>query len=215
MQGSVQNMVRTQKSDEKAKETRRKILVESTRLFARYGYHNTTVTDISKAINMTQGALFYHFPNKEAILYAVVRRLSRGFDIYRDAMGFNDPNDAVESVLASMVKHYKKEPEATLCLAVLATEFAGSGHPILDEIRRAYDSFVTPFTEILRSNPEIKNPEAASIAFIGAVQGLGIQALLRDNSQTIEEISKAFIKMLDLSPKRRTAKPGEAVLPDF
>ena len=123
--------------DERARATRRKILVEATRLFARQGYHKTTVTDIANAIGMTQGALFHHFANKEALLEAVVRRLARGFADYRAAMDPNSVQASFERIIESMVEHFEAQPEATLCLAALATEFAGSGHPILDDIRGA------------------------------------------------------------------------------
>ena len=47
--------------EERTRSTRRRILVEATRLFARRGFHKTTVADLSSAIGMTQGALFHHF----------------------------------------------------------------------------------------------------------------------------------------------------------
>ena len=39
--------------EERARATRRKILVEATRLFARQGFHKTTVSDLARAIGMT------------------------------------------------------------------------------------------------------------------------------------------------------------------
>lgn len=182
--------------DEKARATRRKILVEATKLFARQGYHKTTVTDIANAIGMTQGALFHHFPNKEAVLHAVVARLARGFQDYRQAMEGPVSDETLQRVLDSMVVHYAAQPEATICLAALATEFAGSDHPILVEIRKAYDSFVDPFARLLEKGPAVKAPREAAIAFIGAVQGVAIQALLREGTPPLENLAAAFLTML-------------------
>lgn len=188
--------------DEKARVTRRKIMVESTKLFARQGYHKTTVTDIANAIGMTQGALFHHFPNKEAVLYAVVDRLARGFEDYREVMDEGGAAETVKRVLCLMVKHFDNQPEATVCLAALATEFAGTEHPILEEIRRAYDSFVEPFAVVLASHSKIGEPRAAAIAFMGAAQGIAIQGLLREGDPPLEDLAQAFLSMLSMPEER-------------
>lgn len=189
------------KLDEKARKTRRKILLAATRLFARQGYRGTTVTDIAQAIDMTQGALFHHFPNKEALLEAVVKRLAKGFEDYRQAYETPGEKDALARVMEEMVIHYKSQPEATVCLAALATEFAGSGHPIIDNIKEAYDAFVEPFAKALSSNPGVKDPQSAAIAYIGAVQGIGIQGMLRGGEPTLEEIALGFNNLLDTTIK--------------
>lgn len=182
--------------DEKARATRRKILVESTKLFARRGYHKTTVSDIAAAIGMTQGALFHHFPNKEAVLRAVVERLRRGVREYRAFMADGDPGEAFVRIVAHMADHYRRQPEATVCLAALATEFAGTDHPVLERIREAYEEFVGPFEAVMARRPGVADPRAAAIAFIGAVQGIAIQGLLRDGDPPLEALADAFVALL-------------------
>jgi AcrR family transcriptional regulator len=199
-----QEMTRTKKTgklDEKARKTRRKILIAATRLFARQGYRGTTVTDIAQAIDMTQGALFHHFPNKEALLEAVVKRLAKGFEDYRQAYESPGEKDSLVRVMEEMVTHYKSQPEATVCLAALATEFAGSGHAIVDNIREAYDAFVIPFAQALSKNPGVKDPNAAAIAYIGAVQGIGIQGMLREGTPSLDAIGEGFNNLLDTTIK--------------
>ena len=72
------------KKEAKSEVTRKKILVAASRLFARRGYHKTTITDIAQAIGLTSGAIFHHFASKEALLEAVVAWLARGITIYSD-----------------------------------------------------------------------------------------------------------------------------------
>lgn len=182
--------------EERSRQTRRNILNESAKLFARRGYHKTTVADISKAIGMTQGALFHQFPNKEAILHAVVDRLARGFDDYRTAINESVNGQTLENVMEEMVRHYRKNPEATICLAALATEFAASDHPILEEIRLAYDRFVNPLAEAFEKDSTCDDPRSAAIAFIGAVQGIATQGLLREEQPPLEDLARAFLKMV-------------------
>ncbi|RYX97985.1 MAG: TetR/AcrR family transcriptional regulator [Comamonadaceae bacterium] len=42
------------------------------RLFARRGYEGTSLRDISEEAQITKAALYYHFPNKEALYHRIV-----------------------------------------------------------------------------------------------------------------------------------------------
>lgn len=44
-------------------------------LFARQGFHSTSVADLAEATGLTKGALYHHFENKDAIFYAVVEAI--------------------------------------------------------------------------------------------------------------------------------------------
>jgi len=50
--------------------TRVEILKSAATAFRRYGYHGATVEKIAAALRMKKGNLYYHFKNKEEILFA-------------------------------------------------------------------------------------------------------------------------------------------------
>lgn len=182
--------------DERARVTRKKILVEATRLFARQGFFKTTVSDVAAAIGMTQGALFHHFASKQELLVAVVDRLARGMEAYRAELGAEATAGAVERVVGLMVAHFNRHPEATICLAALATEFAGTGDPILERLRAVYDVFLSPFEAALAALPSVRDPRASAIVLIGAAQGLAVQGLFRDGNPSLSSLADAFLLML-------------------
>ena len=49
-----------------------RLLQAAATLFKEKGYERTTVRDLGKAIGIQSGSLFHHYPNKEAILRAVM-----------------------------------------------------------------------------------------------------------------------------------------------
>ena len=49
-----------------------RLLQAAAKLFKEKGYERTTVRDLAAAIGIQSGSLFHHYPNKEAILLAVM-----------------------------------------------------------------------------------------------------------------------------------------------
>lgn len=175
-----------------------KILQAAVKLFARQGYHKTTMTDLAQAIQLTTGAIFHYFPTKEALLEGVVNWLARGIRIYSNLIENAQEGSLqlVEEIIRVMCEHYHRNPEATICLAALATEFAGSNHPMEERLKQVYDLFVEAFAKRLQSHPRISDPRAAAIAFLGSVQGIAIQGLLRESEYTIDQLAHGLVSML-------------------
>ena len=56
--------------------TRDKILGAALHVFAEKGYHRAAVDDIVRASGTSKGAVYHHFPNKEALFLALVDELA-------------------------------------------------------------------------------------------------------------------------------------------
>ncbi len=54
-----------------AAEAPRRFLDAAARLFARDGFHAVSMRDIARALGMTPGAVYAHFPSKASVLAAV------------------------------------------------------------------------------------------------------------------------------------------------
>ena len=62
-------------------ETRQRILEAARKLFAASGYESSTTREIADAAGIANGTLFNYFPNKEAILAALVADVTAGLHI--------------------------------------------------------------------------------------------------------------------------------------
>src|SRR5512147_3200557 len=56
--------------------TRDRILQAALEVFAQKGYHRALVDDIVHASRTSKGAVYHHFPNKEALFLALVDELA-------------------------------------------------------------------------------------------------------------------------------------------
>jgi AcrR family transcriptional regulator len=64
---------RRKKLVRKTKSTRQREIVDATvELLGKYGVQGTTVSRIAAAVGVTKGALYQHFPNREAVLSAAL-----------------------------------------------------------------------------------------------------------------------------------------------
>jgi AcrR family transcriptional regulator len=64
--------VRAAANSPKSLRTRARILNAALNLFVEIGYHEATNARIAEASKLTRGAMLYHFPDREALLEAVV-----------------------------------------------------------------------------------------------------------------------------------------------
>lgn len=56
--------------------TRKQTIMDTaTRLFAEKGFHNTSTVEIAEAAGVAHGTLFYHYKNKEGIIYEIFRHV--------------------------------------------------------------------------------------------------------------------------------------------
>jgi AcrR family transcriptional regulator len=87
---------------ETAGETRARILEAAEECFARYGYDSTGVAEICKTAGISKGALYHHFPSKQAIFVEMFENWMRGFVAGMERM--RDSAASVPEAMLLMVK---------------------------------------------------------------------------------------------------------------
>ncbi len=174
--------------------TRRRILDTATHLFARLGYHKTTIQDIAYHIGMTTGAVFHHYGSKTEILEAVVAELNMSFDPYIEFLGTEHPDfkSMIDGVMEIFMDQFHHHPDIIIALASLAAEFCGIRGPLIVKIQAAYDKFVDAFEDALNRISPGKSNRAAAVCFISGLQGVALQALVRDTEMDINDLSAGF-----------------------
>ena len=78
--------------------TRNRILEAAEQCFARYGYDSTGVAEICKTAGISKGALYHHFPSKQAIFVEMFENWMEGF-----VVGMEQVRDGAASVPDAML----------------------------------------------------------------------------------------------------------------
>ena len=87
--------------DVKNPEIRRAEIMDAAMLlFIEKGYTNTTTQDIVDKVNISRGSLYYHFKNKEDILYCLVERYSEKLLREIHVIVNDDDKTAIEKIRA-------------------------------------------------------------------------------------------------------------------
>lgn len=82
------------KTHDDSLETRKNILDSALRLFSRRGFERTSLSDIAKFSNVTRGAIYWHFENKEDLFIALCEDIEKdqfsGSYLYEASLGHED-----------------------------------------------------------------------------------------------------------------------------
>ncbi|QDF02476.1 TetR/AcrR family transcriptional regulator [Myxococcus xanthus] len=143
---------------ERAARTRMDILEAAIHLFARRGFLATTMADLSRAIRMTPGALYWHFPTKEDLLLAAIEELHQ-----RCLRAFQLPGDdrelpAREQFQAICERTHlllREHREYGIFFAMLAAEAADSNAQVAEAIRDKLALYATTLERLIRHGQQM------------------------------------------------------------
>ncbi|MCZ0980731.1 ScbR family autoregulator-binding transcription factor [Streptomyces diastatochromogenes] len=102
---------RSEPKQERARRTKSHILQSAAELFAERGYATVTLQDVAERAEMTKGAVYFHYTNKEALAVAVVQEhYARWPEILKGAEGSHaKPFDALAAVLDTVTQAFARD----------------------------------------------------------------------------------------------------------
>lgn len=179
---------------------RRAVTVETVlALAAERNPNDITTGAIAERMGVTQGALFRHFPSKDAILDAVMQWVTERLLGTLDAAAARaaTPLEALEAMFLANIGFVAEHP------GVPRMMFGELQHAAMTPKKRMAATLIRRYRERLadviergRAAGQIAadlDTDAAATLFIGTVQGLVMQALLADDPQRLRaEAPRAY-----------------------
>lgn len=139
---------------ERAVKTRQDILNSAITLFARRGILATTMAELARAIHMTPGALYWHFPTKEDLLLAAIEELHQRFvQSFEPLLNEAAKMPAVkqlEAFLGHTARFLEDNREHGIFYGMVGAEAAENTQDVASALRDALAVYVTAIENIIR-----------------------------------------------------------------
>jgi AcrR family transcriptional regulator len=139
---------------DRAVKTRQEILNSAITLFARRGILATTMAELARAIHMTPGALYWHFPTKEDLLLAAIEELHQRFVASFEPMLAQASKMTALQQLQSFVEHtgrfLQDNREHGIFYGMVGAEAAENSADVAQALRDALQVYVQAVSTIIR-----------------------------------------------------------------
>lgn len=171
------------------------LLDSSAELFSARGYQGTTMRDIATKCGMLPGSIYYHYPNKEALLVGVyeegVRQLSER--VQREIAKATDPWERLELMLAA---HVEMIVEPTAYASVIIRILPDDVPPVRDDLVRQRDKYEVYLRDLVGALPlpEDLDPSLLRLFLIGAVNHIPVWH--QPGGESPKQIARQLIRVL-------------------
>lgn len=150
--------------------------------FARYGYQATSIDRIAKAAGVTKGALYYHFKDKEELLFEAVKNRVGQFErrVVGDLSAVTNAARALGELARACFDHATKSNHRRL-IVTLMVESLDSNPRLAAQFRAMMHRFREYLREIVSGGQERGefradiDPAVAAEVYAGAIMGAEIQ----------------------------------------
>lgn len=129
------------------------ILNSALKLFVRKGYRSTTVDEIALACSLTKGAVYFYFPNKAAVLFALfdeIEDLMIDKMVSRVAQAGPTMEDKLVALFHNQSQMGLENAERMLLFILMLLEFNGAGDDVEARVKAIYKRYYAAIEKIIR-----------------------------------------------------------------
>ena len=197
--------------------TRERILHAALQVFAEKGYHRALVDDIVRASRTSKGAVYHHFPNKEALFLALVDEFSARLAaaIAGAVAGAHGALGKVEAALRAGLETFARHRELARILLLESVSLGPAYQAKRAEVHGRFAALIQAYLDQAAAEGSIPplDTRVATLAWLGAVNEVVIQWLHGGEPDLLTQVVPALTPMLLRSigartPSPRSSRPG-------
>jgi len=172
-----------------------------------------TTARIANKVGLSQGALFKHFPNKSRLWESVAGWVSAQLtqQVFSAADQHQLADQALEAMFLAHVGFIARHPGIPrLMLGELQKPGNGPAKAIIRQTLARYRKKVIGLLELGIQQGRIAlgiDTEAASVLYLGAIQGLVVQAMVSGEMHTLEQAAPRIFKLYSASFQEKPDDP--------
>jgi AcrR family transcriptional regulator len=129
------------------------ILASALQLFIRKGYRSTTVEQIATACSLTKGAVYFYFPNKAAVLFALFDEIE-DLMINKMAARVAHAGPSMEDKLVALINSQSQmgleNAERMLLFILMLLEFNGADDDVETRVKAIYKRYYKAIEKIIQ-----------------------------------------------------------------
>ena len=170
-----------------------RLLQAAATLFKEKGYERTTVRDLGKAVGIQSGSLFHHYPNKEAILRAVMEEtIILNTELMKAALAqANKPEDKILALIRCELESVLGETGAAM--TVLVYEWRSLKEESQLEILKLRDIYenlwISTLTEAKEAGSVVIDPAVLRRLLTGALSWT-VNWYRKEGDLTVEQLAQ-------------------------
>jgi len=179
-------------SPEHKAQTREKLLDSSAAIAKRGGFSGAGVDGLMKAIGLSGGAFYSHFPSKDDLFAAIVEReLARSLRLLGEAAPDEEPRLRLRRCLdAYLSMAHLEHPDSGCALPSLGAEIARAGLPVREQAEHWLRRLQQAWAEVL-------GDEQLAWAILSQCVGALVLARMLASPQAQQELLEANRQVLD------------------
>jgi TetR/AcrR family transcriptional regulator, acrAB operon repressor len=169
--------------------------------FARYGYRATSIDRIANAAGVTKGALYYHFKDKEDLVFEAVRNRVGQFErrVIGDLVPVRDPVHALRQLTALCIEHATKSNHRRFIVTLMVEALENNARLSTQflQMMERFRSFLEGIIAVGQQDGTFRTDVSAATAarvYTGAVIGAEVQYYQDPVSFNLEETLGTFLE---------------------
>lgn len=169
------------------------IIAATAELVARHGYAGVSMRDIGKAVGMTAGSLYHHFPSKEELFIELHARAVARFDQALDEALAAAPDDPWARLSAAAAAHLRELTALGGQMAIVKPDAPGLSAETSARVFAARNAYEVRFRRLIDAAPLRVGADASlmRLMLMGALNWTPVWH--RSGGRSAEEIAEAFV----------------------
>lgn len=180
--------------------TRERILQAALETFAQKGYHRALVDDIVRASRTSKGAVYHHFPNKEALFLALVDDFAGRLATAVAAAigGAHGALAKVQAALTAGLEVFAAHRELARILLLESVSLGPAYQSKRLEVHERFASLIRTYLDeaVAEGSIPALDTRVATLAWLGALNEVVIQWLYTGKPDLLTEAVPALTPML-------------------
>ena len=183
----------------KTDQTKNRILDAALNIFAKKGYHDTKLDEIVEESDTSKGSIYFHFPNKEKLFFALVDQFADLLErrtvsaIETHPKGMKRVSVALEEVISTFGQYRRPAKILLVQAAGLGAEFEQKRLEINDRFANLIGTYLQEAVEV--GDIEPIDYEMVSHAWMGAIYSVIIRWVYTGEPEP-ERILNSLLPML-------------------